>query len=372
MTEVTQGGATQEVGITVEIESEKPVDFDVAELLKSDPDQQRKDKEAAAVVKDEPAEPKEDDPGVEIEVPIGGDAAKVEPDAAAELKAQLEELRAKMARDQEETTRERSLREAAEQRAQQVHQEMGRREFELFETRRHAIENAIAARKSDADALERTLAMAARSNDHATSAKAQRTLMRIEAELLQLDEGLGQVKNITDAGVDAFLKYRESQQPRQSQTTPSQQPKQQAQKPLTREDYLAQRTPRVRQFLESKDPSWITDDKMNKKLIAAHWDALSQGFVEESDGYFDHIGKTMEPPKKAEPKPAELKPSKKAVPAAPNVAKAVAAPNGVNGTKVHLTPRERERAKDLNLTEAEYARRKYLMSQPNWDGPRFD
>lgn len=348
---------SKEIGVTIELEAEKPVEIDVSTLIEKGVQPEKKADEE-----------KPEEKGIEIEVPINRDD---EPDPVAELKAQLEELRAKANREHEEAVRERekerAARELAERNAQQMNVEMGRREFELLETKRHAIENAIAAHRADADALERTLAYAATKNDHATSAKAQRALMRIEAELLQLDEGLSQVKGVTEAGVEEFLKRRPAQryQPEQRQQQPQQQ------KPITREDYLAQRTPRVRQFLESKDPSWITDDRMNKKLIAAHWDALSNGFVEESDGYFDHISKAMEPPKKADPK-ADLKPAKKPAPAAPGIAKAVAAQNGVNGMKVHLTPRERERAKDLNLSEEEYARRKYIMSQPNWDGPRFD
>lgn len=359
MSDNTQPSADGLLHIDVAIEQtqDKTVEIDVSKLIEPAPG------EAPAQEVSPPAEET-----VEVEIPIREELRSPPgPDPVEELKAQLAEMQNRSTREREDMERERSARERAEAESQRMASEMARHRMELHYAQHQAIDNAISAAKADADALERAYADALRKNDHATAAKAHRAMARTESQLLQLEDGKAQIEAIIKAGPQQFME-RPAQQPAPPQQKRPDAPPPPPSPSENYDRYMESLKPRVRSFLQGKDKSWVTDDRKHKKLIAAHYQAQSEGHIEESDSYFDYIDKLMTD----KPKQREAQPVKKAVPAAPVTAKAASVAQAPLSAKVPLSPREREMAKHLGITESEYAFRKYKMSQPGWDGAKYD
>jgi hypothetical protein len=318
--------------------------------------------------------PAADDGSVEV------DLAPAEPESAPEpqdkgpdpvtaLQAQLERMR-------ERAKAERDGRLEAERTVQAREAALARETRGRAEAQMHAIVNAIAAEKGEAEAIKTEMRAAQAAGDVDRIAEAQMRLGEIGSRLASLNEGR--------ANLDAYLKNPQRQAP------PSAPPQRRAepQRPAPAADdlddtpadpidaYIGRQTPRVQQYLRTRDArSWLSNTQSAAKLASAHHAAIAEGYVEETPGYFafidDKMGVAkMEPPKKA-PTP---KPVKAPVAAAPISAKASSAPapsNGTNPRTVTLTAKQVQAAKDLGLSNAEYAKRVWQMKQPDWNGPKF-
>lgn len=349
------GNAAESIGITVDIEPDKPVDIDISKLIA--------DVAQTPPPKVEP--PKDDEVVIDVAEQVSPPPVTPPgPDPVVELRTQLAAMEAR-------AESERRAREYAEQDASRSRAEVEQSRVNLQHTQLQAISNAIAAEQADADALERGYAQALRAGDHATAAKCQRAMARIESRLVQLEDG----KVNLEQAIRSPQPAQERRQPRpQDQPQRDARPAPAATSSDPVEAYLQTRTPRVQAFLKSRDRSWLTDKRMNDKLVAAHHLAKSENYVEDTDAYFEYIDQQMGV-KKAAPAPAALAqrvPAKKTIPAAPTSRAASSNQSGVSGTTVHLTPRQRDAARALGMTEAAYAERVWRMSQPNWEGPRFD
>ncbi len=89
---------------------------------------------------------------------------------------------------------------------------------------------------------------------------------------------------------------------------------------------------------------------------------------------FDFVKNYMDPTTRTSEPKREAKPVRKAVPAAPASSAKAASPQsqGVTSTKITLSAKDRAAAAANGVSEAEWARRIYLMRQPTYDGPKFD
>lgn len=359
--------APQTVNLSIEPTLEKAVDIDVSGLLDK---VEGKPAEVEVTKKTENAAPSSRDPAadpgeVEIEIDPNDGKAKSEHDAIEELRQQLQAIQERADRTRQDAERERQAREEAERQAQQYQADVIAARMQVLQSNHQTIVASINTEKADGDALERAYANALARNDHATAAKCQRALAKVESRLLQFEDARLQLEDQIKAGPAAL--QRQFPRPAAAPAAPAQP----AGDPV--DNYIATRSPRVQKFLKENPREWLSDSTKNAKLMAAHHMALSEGHVEESNSYFDFVKSYMEPPQRAAPA-REVKPARKAVPAAPasTTRSASASANGVAETRIRLSAADRAAAAANGVSEAEWARRIFLMRQPNYDGPKFD
>lgn len=138
------------------------------------------------------------------------------------------------------------------------------------------------------------------------------------------------------------------------------------------ERFAAQLQPRSAAWIRAH-PQYVTDDKLNAQMMAAHWDAVGKGIVEGTDAYFDavntRLGLTAAPARPngavsveasaALTQPTAAAPlSAAAAPAASREVQPSPAPASRGGATrtVRLTREQQEAARISGLTNEEYAR----------------
>lgn len=241
---------------------------------------------------------------------------------------------------------ERKAREAAEARAAAAEQRSKSLETEVATERKGrteasqaAIDNAITAVEAKAQQAMDEYASAMEAGDYKAAGLAQRKIAKAERELGDLENGKVELSRKPEPVV-------------QKKADPAD--------PF--EQYVSQFSPRSQQYLR-KNASYVTDAKLNKKMLAAHYEAEANDFVPDTDAYFDFLdqrmGKVAEPDKKAD-EPAKRSERRASAP----VSRDTGTSNGKPGANVvRLTPGEVATAEALGLTNAEYARRKVAMQK---------
>lgn len=259
---------------------------------------------------------------------------KKEGDNGAEDAAARQALQAQLDQFREEQARDRAARIAAEQRAEKA-------ESQVDITRRDALTNAIGLVESEIVQASGAYKTAMENGDFEAAAKAQREIARHETRLVALEDGK---KALDDQGTASGAK-----KPLFSDT--------QDQDPT--EAYLSKLSPRSQDYLR-RNMSFVTDPRQNKRMMAAHYMAEAEGFVPDSDAYFDFIDKKMGNQDAKTP----VKAHSRTTPAAPVSRSSSAASGDLGGKKVvKLTSSEVATAEALGLTTAEYARRKIALQE---------
>jgi len=263
-----------------------------------------------------------DDPiaAAEPERPI---AAEEDPaKALAELRAQLEQ--------------ERRARIEAETRARQASTEVEDSNLQL-------VTGAIETMQREQGILKGQLKEAMSVGDFDRAAELQEAMSNNAAKLLQLENGR------------EAMKVRPRQEPVQRHSDPV-------------EQFASQLSPRSADWVR-KNPQFVTDPRLNQKMIAAHNLAVADGHVPDSEGYFSAIEDTLrvrrvEP---AQSEPATESPLSSAAKPVARAAPPAAAPvnRGSNGRSniVRLTRAEADTAKMLGMTETEYAKHKLALQK---------
>lgn len=273
-----------------------------------------KDSEPNVEVSDEPVA------AAEPERPI---AAEEDPaKALAELRAQLEQ--------------ERRARIEAETRARQASTEVEDSNLQL-------VTGAIETMQREQGILKGQLKEAMSVGDFDRAAELQEAMSNNAAKLLQLENGR------------EAMKVRPRQEPVQRHSDPV-------------EQFASQLSPRSADWVR-KNPQFVTDPRLNQKMIAAHNLAVADGHVPDTDGYFSAIEDTLRV-RRVEPAQSEPTTESPLSSAAKPVARAAppaAAPvnRGSNGRSniVRLTRAEADTAKMLGMTETEYAKHKLALQK---------
>lgn len=221
-----------------------------------------------------------------------------------------------------------------EQLQRQLREETGRRSG--AETSAHAAKLAQLKAEHerigrDGEIVQAELETALRANDFAAIAKAQRLLARIEASAMRV--------------ADAY-DYMAAQQP-PAPVEGRQGAEEAYADPV--EKFAATLMPRSAAWLR-QHPECATDRTKNHTMIGAHHSAIAAGIEPESDAYFAHVeqalGYSARPAEQARAVPPPAAPSRSSVPTAP------ARPGG---TTITLSPEQRSMARDLGMSEKEYA-----------------
>lgn len=256
--------------------------------------------------------------------PAAGD-----PDSAlAELKAQLE-------RERQEKATALAERQAAEQRAREATQEAQTHRGSAQQAQHDAISRAIEATATQIDSAENEYAAALESGDFKAAAKAQTKIAQLAARRTQLEDG----KTALEA-------QRNAPQPVQ----PSQ------------EDALSRFSPRTANWLRAH-PECVNDQKKQHLVASAHYKAVAQDLIPDSDAYFDFIEREMgykQAPAAAEPSPmSDAATTQRAAPAASAPpSRSAPSPSGerAQSTRFRMTPKMVELAELAGLTPAEWAK----------------
>lgn len=272
-------------------------------------------------------EPGDDASGVKVEQPRGADGQFIAKEPADDLAAQFADLQAQSKRDQQAIDTERRQRVAAEQDAIRARQEATTARGEVIDSQYGTVESGLSAAQEAADAAEREYKAAFEASDGAAMAKAQRSIARAEATISRL----------TEAKSD--LETRKAKAPIEAEQVREQPRQRVSDDPV--EAYVANRTPQTADWLR-KHPEWVTDQRKNAKLTAAHYDATGEGLNPDTPEYFTHIEKFIGITK---PEPRTRRAT---VPAAP-VNGGGGSAGSSSGAEVRLSQREAAAATDGTL-----------------------
>lgn len=279
----------------------------------------------------------ETDPLLETEKPEtpprGADGKFVKADAepsddlVQQFKDQAEDNRKRAEAAEQRERTERQGREAAERREQAAH-------GQVADSQLDTVSSGLAAAQTDAEAASAEYQSAMEAGDFARAAKAQRRIASAEAKIVRLDEA--------KADLEA-RKTKTAEEPAKTRTEQTAETRAAAD-PV--EAYIANRTePTAKWLREHKD--WITDDKKNRKLTAAHWEAVDdQGLKPDTPEYFEFVETKigLKQPAKTNGNGAAKPTRRSSVPVAP----VQASGGGTNGggTEVRLSQREAAAAVD--------------------------
>ena len=278
-----------------------------------------------------------------------------EKDDAADLRKQLEDLRKANEESSRRVQEEIAARQAAEARVREREQEAHRSQIRAEDAEYDAILNAIGAAESEAEAAQRDIAVGTEASDAKIVAEASRRLARAESRLSQLEDGKAAIERAKSAQA-AMAKEAPIQQQR-----PTQAP--------TVEQYIDQLPnllPSQRDWLK-EHPDAITDNRKNLRLQGAHVEAEDQGFRPGTQKYFNYLEQRLG---YAEPEDAMDDDSERRVPVSAPPSRAATNPSTgrPSGTRITLTPEQREMARLSGIDEITYAKGLQRLQQDKADG----
>lgn len=268
--------------------------------------------------------------------------SEIEPDEGIQdLKLKLEE--------------ERRARYEAEKQARMAEERAYRASTDVHDSNLQLVRNAIETVKVTSDNLKRAYSEALSVGDYEKSAEIQEAMSLNSARLMELERGRAAMENAPPPSAP------------------------QPQRPADPVEALAsQLSPRSGDWVR-RNPQCVTDPRLYQKMVAAHNLAVADGYAPDSDDYFDFIEDTLKINRRQaaaqtsrlaqdqaeddEPMSSASKPVQRrsAPPAAP-VSRS-GTPTGQRPNQVRLTRQEAETARDLGMSEEEYARNKMLLQK---------
>jgi hypothetical protein len=240
---------------------------------------------------------------------------------------------------------ERNGRIEAERYARQAAEVAVHAKNEVQDTNLQLVRNAIDTVKRNNDILKYNYSEAMSVGDYTKAAEIQENMGINSAKLMELERGRSHMENAP--------KIVAPEPPRPSDPV---------------EALASQLSPRSADWVR-RNPQCVTDPRMYQKMVAAHNFAVADGYTPDSDEYFGLIEDTLRISKRVsidhddDPMSGSAKVTQRrsAPPAAP-----VSRGGGGTGSRpneVRLTREEIETARDLGMTEKDYARNKMLLKK---------
>lgn len=252
-----------------------------------------------------------DDPVV-VEAPEPSKKKIVEPDEGMDLlKQQLE--------------RERLARAEAERQAQQYAQTAYYAQSEVQDTNLHLVTNAMETLRQNNEMLKANYQAAMENQDFSAAADIQLAMADNSAKIGQLEAGKQQLEAAPP--------------PRQPVFTPSD--------PV--DAFASQLSARSAAWVRDH-PEYVTDPRLNSKMLAAHNLVVADDIAPDTDEYFSAVERILGVGESA-PRSTSRR---SAPPAAPVSRSGTGA--GSNPNVVHLTAAQREAAQLSGMTDQEYAK----------------
>lgn len=267
----------------------------------------------------------------ELEIEIAPETAPEEPKREIKPEEGIEELRAKLLSEQK-------AREQLEEQAARATSAAQNAYVEKEESDIALVQSAIQHVQGEQKRIKAELSAALKSGDTDLAADLMLEAQTVSSNRQQLEQGL------------EALKERNAQMRR---APPPQQAPQREADPV--EAVARNLTPASAKWVRAH-PEFATDESKTKKMVAAHYAAISENLTADTPEYFDFVeqqlGITNEPPPS---RPAQREAAPRPQPPA-----APARGNSGAGNKrvVTLSAAEREVAKMNGMTDEEYARNK--------------
>ena len=238
---------------------------------------------------------------------------------------------------------ERSGRIEAEKQARQATEAAVHAKNEVQDTNLHLVKNAIDTVKRNNDILKYNYSEAMAVGDYTKAAEIQEGMSMNTSKLMELERGRSHMESAP--------KYEVPQQQRPSDPV---------------EALASQLSPRSADWVR-RNPQCVTDPRMYQKMVAAHNLAMADGYQADSDDYFGFVEDTLRISKRVDigdddPMSASAKVTQRRSPPAAPVSRSGTG-TGSRPNVVRLTKAEAETAKDLGMTEQDYARNKLLLQK---------
>lgn len=285
-----------------------------------------------------------------VEIAIEGDKAEVvetKPAEADRPEPVVEDEGVKTLRQQLQTERQRAN-EAAADRDRIAKQA----QVEVTDANYQVVLGAIDRATKDGETAEAAYAKAAEAGDYVAAAKAQRLMAKVELALSQLDG----VKAQIEANAKRPATEGRVERPRDENADPV-------------ESFASSLTPASATWVR-QHPEYVRDASLNKKMLGAHHMALGDGLQPDTPDYFAHVEKTLgighnddgakptAPPDR--PSPSFAAPVSRDTPSL--------ASGKPQRQTVTLTPEERAMARDLDMSEKDYAIQKLAIENDKRSG----
>lgn len=280
----------------------------------------------------------------ELEVKVE-DTEKDEVEVEKVEQEEVEDPSAALANLKKQLEDERQARFEAEKRARAEAERARQAYSDVEDTNLQLINSAIGTVQRDIDLMKDKYAESMAVGDYNRAAELQAAMSSNAAKLLQLENG----KSALEA------KAKEA-------------PKREAERysdPV--EAFASQLSPKSADWVR-KHPQFVTDSRLNQKMIAAHNIALADGYEADSEDYFVAIEETLkirkQPQREAEdtsgsPLSSASKPAQRSVQPPPAPVRG----GGARSNVVRLTRAEAEIAKTFGMTEQEYAKHKLALEK---------
>lgn len=238
---------------------------------------------------------------------------------------------------------ERQARIQAEKQAQMAAQAVAEAKNEVQDTNLQLVKNAIDTVKRNNDILKYNYSEAMAVGDYTKAAEIQESMSINASKLMELERGRQHMESAP--------KYEAPQV-----QTPSD--------PV--EAIASQLTPRSAEWVR-RNPNFVTDPRLYQKMVAAHNIALADGHSPDTDDYFASVEETLRiskrvPVEAEDPMADAAKVTQRRAPPAAPVTRSGTG-TGSRPNVVRLTRLEAETARDLGMTEEEYARNKLLLQK---------
>jgi len=236
---------------------------------------------------------------------------------------------------------ERSARVNAENAAIQNARLAQKSATEVDNTNLQLVSNAIDTVRRENEILKANYRSALSENNYDVAAEAQEHMSTNAAKLLQLENG--------KAAMEAEPRQRQPVHEIQRTIDPV-------------EAFASQLTPRSASWVR-RNPQFVTDPRLNQKMIAAHNLALADGHEADSDSYFSSVEDILKVNRRNEASQNEESALSSASSPAQRRASPPAAPvsrsgtaNGTRSNQHTLSIAERESAEINQMSEEEYAK----------------
>lgn len=234
--------------------------------------------------------------------------------------------------------------QAAETRAKAAEQARHRAEMEAYaargtvqETNLHLVSNAIDTLRQSNEIAKANYKAAMANGDYDAAAQYQEEISGHAAKLLQLEQGKQVLENTPAPAA-----------PVQRTTDPV-------------EAFAQLLSPRSADWVR-RHPQYVTDPRLNQKMIAAHNMVVADGHAADTDEYFAAVESLLNVRKAS----SEETMSEASQPTARRSAPPPAAPvsrETRGGNIVRLTAEEREMASMMKMTPEEYAKNKVALKK---------
>ena len=270
----------------------------------------------------------------------------VEPDQPVERETNAapeeDDVQAQLKKLQQTLENERRARKEAEGRAREAAEQANKAYFEVEDTNLQLVSNAIDTVRRENDILKSHYKEAMSVGDYDRAAEIQESMGSNSAKLLQLENG--------KAAMEA--------RPRQQQVPTYSDPV---------DNFASRLSPRSADWVR-KNPQFVTDQRLQQKMIAAHNLAVADGYRPDSDEYFEFVEDTLKMRRQAQneatsnaesPMSSASRPAPRPAPPAAPVNRSSSPRNNT----VRLSAAEAETAKMFGMTEQEYAKHKLALKR---------